>query len=1027
MSFVHLHTHSPYSFLDGGSSIEDLVARAAGLQMPALAITDHDNLCAAVKFSQAAAGTGLKPIQGSEITLENGFHLTLLARNNRGYASLCTLLSHAHLSHPRGQPRVAFHELEKLQDTIALSGCRRGELAVLIRAGQYQKAGQRAQEYLRLLGRDHFFIELQDNLLPGNRQLNYYLLQLAQFLDIEPLATNNVHYAGHDDFFIHDLLSCVRTLSKVQEIHAERPFNGENYLKSSLQMAELFSFCPRALENTLRLEQQCEPVFRKKVLHFPEFQVPSGNPVLHLRHLTFEGAQLRYGQIKAPVRERLEHELGVIEQMGFAGYFLLVHDLACFARCEGIRYAGRGSAADSLVAYCLYICEVDSLERRLLFERFMSPERSELPDIDIDFEARYRDRVIDYVYHKYGKDRVARVATYNTFRARSAIRDIGKALGIEESELSGIAKKLPSFSYADSIRPLLEKLPELKNSPLHEQRFQLLLDACERIAGFPRFLGTHLGGVVISDCPITLLSPLQHSALGPVITQFDKDDVEELGLVKLDLLSLRTLSAVNDTIGFIQRGGEKLDYDAIPLDDRPTYERISSGQTIGVFQLESPAQRALQARLGANQMEDIIASVALIRPGPIKGNMVEPYIARHQGREDITYLHPRLEPILGKTYGVVLFQEQVIEIATAIAGFTAGEADRLRRVMTHARSRNTMDEIGHDFIEKAVENGVEAETAALIFSGMAGYASYGFCEAHAAAFAATSFKTAYLLEHYPAEYYAAILNNQPMGYYPYNVICTEARRRGIKILPPDINLSQEDFTVGDKAIRIGLKQVKGARRAEIASILEARRSKPFSSLADLMQRSPLASDTAANFIRCGVLDSLLPNRRQLLFLLPYISGKEKQESLEFGPPVGGSQVSDFSLAEKRFWEYTLLGMDVENHFMSALRPQLRQQNIYSSQDIQNLPHNSSAVVCGLLLRPHRPPTRSGKITVFLSLEDEFGLTDVTVFENIYMRYGQLIFGPQQGPLLVKGRLQRRGQGVSITAQHISVLPPVKLQ
>ncbi len=1021
MSFAHLHCHSPFSFLDGGSSIEDLTSRAAYLQMPALAITDHDNMCAAVKFNQAALLAGIRPVQGCEISMESGSHLTLLARNSKAYASICALLTRAHLSHPRGQPAVALNDLQSLEDTIMLSGCRRGELAVLIMGGRFREAELRAREYLDLLGPENFYIEMQNNLLPGTRHLNYYLRQLAEVLGIEPVATNNVHYSEHHDFIVHDLLSCVRTITKIEDLNVQRPLNGEHYLKAAPQMEALFADYPRAFTNALNIAQECEPVFKSKTPHFPDFQPAGGSPVYALRTLAFAGARQRYGRIENPVRERLEHELRVIEQMGFAGYFLLVHDLVQFARREGIRYAGRGSAADSLVAYCLYICEVDSLARNLLFERFMNPERSELPDIDIDFEARYRDRVIDYVYRRYGADRVARVATYNTFRARSSLREIGKALAFSEDELGSIAKKLPYFSYADNIRGLMDKLPELRKSPLHEQRFEILLNICERLAGFPRFLGTHLGGVIISDCPLTMLTPLQRSALGPVITQFDKDDVEDLGLVKLDLLPLRTLTAVNDAVSSIREAGYDIDYDAIPLDDKATFKRIARGDTIGVFQLESPAQRALHPRLQPSQLEDIIASVALIRPGPIKGNMVEPYIARRQSLEEISYLHPLLEPILKKTYGVVLFQEQVIEIAGAIAGFSPGEADQLRRVMTHARSHKAMEEIGRHFVSSSIANGVDEQTAASIFDGMAGYASYGFCEAHAAAFATTSFKTAYLLEHHPAEYYAALLNNQPMGYYPANILCTEARSRGIKILPPDVNLSGQDFIAADGAfIRIGLKQVKGIRKEEIRSILEARTSRPFSSLADLMKRSSLALDTAESLVKCGALDSLEPRRRQMLFHLPYLRKDEQQPDLEFDlMPSDMGTGADFSIDEKRHMEYSLLGIDIADHFMASLRSQLRRQKILSSREIKHLPHQAAVKVCGLLFRPHRPPTRSGKITVFLSLEDEFGLTDVTVFEDVYMRFGHLIFGPQSGPLLIKGSLQRRGGGVSVMARELS--------
>jgi error-prone DNA polymerase len=451
---------------------------------------------------------------------------------------------------------------------------------------------------------------------------------------------------------------------------------------------------------------------------------------------------------------------------------------------------------------------------------------------------------------------------------------------------------------------------------------------------------------------------------------------------------------------------------------------IQRGETIGVFQLESPAQRALQARLGATWMEDVIASMALIRPGPIKGNMVEPYIMRRQEQEEVTYLHPLLKPILQKTYGVVLFQEQVIEIARVIAGFTPGEADQLRRVMTHTRSHKAMEEIGYNFVKRAIGNGIDEETARKIFACMAGYASYGFCEAHAAAFATTSFKTAYLLQHYPAPYYAALLNNQPMGFYPPRVIGNEARRRGIALLPPDINLSEADFTVetmeeGKEAIRVGLKQVKGITTMALHSIISARRQELFHSVRDFVGRSGLPRDILENLVRCGALDSLHPNRRHLLSQLSgWLEERragEYGEKLPFTEP--GEAINDFSPEEKRAWEYSILGLEIREPRMLAWRKQLKARGIYSSCDLKDVPSGSFVQVAGMLLHPHRPPTRSGRITVFFSLEDEYGLIDVTVFEDVYMKYGSCIFSPQTGPLLVSGQLQRRGKGISVIAKQ----------
>ncbi len=1025
MSFVHLHTHSPFSFLDGASSVEELVKKAAEQDMPALALTDHDNVCGAVKFYNAAREAGIKPIQGVELTLESGGHLTLLARSSRGYASICSLLTQANVDNPRGEPAAAFRSLEGLQEVIVLSGCRQGEINRLILQGQYEEACLRAQEYLNILGENDFYIELQGGCLPGDFFLNHRLMELAEYLDIELAASSNVHYARHQDFIIHDLLTCIRTLTRVQDIHHLRPLNGENYLKSIPQMKTLFSSFPRALENTVRIAGECEAVFQSKQPHLPCYCDTNGEaPVRMLRRLAFEGAQSRYGKVSRQVKERLESEIEVIEKLGFADYFLVVWDVARYARSRGIRYAGRGSAADSLVVYCLYISEVDSLQRGLLFERFMSLERKGLPDIDIDFESRYRDEVIDYVYQRYGDERVARVATYNTFQARSAIRDLGKALGFVEEELSRIAKKLP-HTHADNIRKVLTTLPELKNSPLQEERFQLLLDVSERIAGFPRFLGTHLGGVVISNIPLINLTPLQRSALGPIITQFDKDDVEELGLAKLDLLPLRTLTVISDAARFIEESGQEFNYEAIPLNDRASYEMINQGDTIGVFQLESPAQRALQSHFNASHMEDMVASMALIRPGPIKGNMVEPYIARRHGQEEISYLHPLLKPILEKTYGVVLFQEQVIEIATAIAGFSPGEADRLRRVMTHARSEKVMQEIGAEFVEQAEKNGVAGDLAREIFACIRGYASYGFCEAHAAAFATTSFKTAYMVKHYPAEYYAAILNNQPMGFYPPYIICGEARRRGISILPPDVNVSGSDFKTEKKiAIRVGLKQVRGMSGDALLRIAAERTRNVFKSPQEFMERSGVNRDIMENLIKCGALDTLQENRRQMLMELPawmeYIKNKKNREQVLFKSFKAG-EVPDFNRREKEVLEREILGLDIRNHFMAELRSELNKRRIYSSTEVKKLPAGKQVQAAGILFRPHRPPTRSGKIVVFFSLTDEFGLIDVSVFEPVYMKYGDFIFGEQKAPLLVKGRINRRGNGVSIMAREISFL------
>jgi error-prone DNA polymerase len=760
-NFAHLHVHSCFSFQDGASGVEKLVRKAGELGMDAMAITDHNNLSAAVRFTKAAKECGIKPICGAEVTLEDGSHLVLLAENPKGYSNISKILTEAYMSRDwqntaqalegkdvaktreelkrrRLQPKVYLASLEEHNEgIIALSGCMRGAIPILIRSGRFGCALRLARKYAGIFGPDRFYIELENLCVPGNAWLLSRLVELADEVGVGVCATNNVHYIKKEDFMIHDVLTCIRTLTKLDDVHPERRSNAENYLKSPEEMEALFRLWPEAVRTAGEIAARCEPGLLPGRNLFPEFPLPSGtNSAEHLRRLVYKGAETRYGNVTPEIKSRLEHELNIICTLGYEDYFQVAWDIVMFAKGEGIRFAGRGSAADSAVAYCLFITNVDPIRRGLIFERFLSLERAQKPDIDIDFDARRRDEVKRYVRHKYGTEHVATVCTFNTFKARSAVRDVGKVLGISGSDLDRLAKRLPHI-YADEIEIAIKKYPELYSGDISFDEYLRLFEVCHALAGLPRHIGTHLGGLVVSRIPLAEVSPLQVSAGGDVIVQFDKDDVEEIGLIKLDLLSLRMLSAVEDSVA-----SSRVDPEKIPLDDDATYKMVNKGETIGVFQLESPAQRALQGRLGASDIEDIVASIALIRPGPIQGNMVEPFIARRKGQEDVTYIHPALEKILGKTYGVVLYQEQVIEIASAIAGFTPGEADRLRKVMTHHRSRAEMDEIGKEFVKKAVKNGVAKDVAETILSYIVGYAGYGFCQAHAAAFADTSYKTA---------------------------------------------------------------------------------------------------------------------------------------------------------------------------------------------------------------------------------------------------------------------------------------------
>ena len=1016
--------------------------------MGAVAITDHDNVSCAVEFSRAAAEHGIKPIHGVELTMEGGHHLVLLAENSRGYANICTILTDAHMRSERRRPMASLESLRLHSgNLIALSGCRRGAVASSILHHQNENARSAAEELVSIFGRQNVYIELQQPMAPGASALNSGLAAMAEAVGAGIVASNNVHYAEKSGFEAHDVLTCVRTLTCLDDIHPERHINAENYLKSAAQMREMLGHFPGAIENTLAIAERCEPGLDLKRRLFPRYSPPPGESAASLLYsLTMEGAAARYGEITTAVSNRLEHELNIITTLGFEDYFLAVYDIAAWAREKRIRYAGRGSAADSAVAYCLWLTNVDSIARGLLFERFMSLERAQRPDIDIDFQSDRRDEVADYVYERYGAGCVASVCTFSTFQARSAVRDVGKALGIPEHEVDRLAKVLPHIP-ADGVRAAFSRYPELRNSGIHPHRFELLIDICAELAGLPRHVGTHLGGMVISGESLTCATPLQMSAKGVPITQFDKDSIEDLGLIKLDLLSLRTLCAVEYAGELIKE--PSFSYDAIPHGDEGTYSMLRSGQTIGVFQLESPAQRALQSRLEADSFEDIVASVALIRPGPIQGNMVEPFVARRLKQEEVSYVDPRLEPILSKTYGVVLYQEQVIQIATVVAGFTPGESDRLRKVMTHYRSVAEMESIGHDFVAKAMVHGTDRQTAETIFSYILGYSGYGFCEAHAAAFADTAYRTAYLVRHHPAEFFAALLSAQPMGFYSPRTLVVEAKRRGVAVLPLDVNASAHRYTVENGGIRVGFMQVKGISESEGSRIDGARASGPFTSAADFATRVELPVDLFESLALAGAFDIVEHNRRALVWRARQISGsstaaRKLQASADnagqaplaglvvtAGPvaaqpaqaahtaQAAGSSMPDFSPLQRFSAEMKVLGFCAERHAMEFYRGSLTKWGALTAAQIGQATAGAVVRTGGLIVRPHRPPTKSGRTVVFLSLEDETGLTDVTVFEDVYQQYGAVIFS--SAALLVEGIVCIRGGGVSVTARRIRPL------
>ncbi len=740
---------------------------------------------------------------------EDGHPIVLLARDRSGFRNLCRLITEAQLTREKGHARISLEMLRRHARRVGsgrnlglfcLSGGERGPVAARWRAGQREAARRAAVELAEIFGAEHCFIEVQNLLHAHSPGLLRDLAALAADLGLRALATNDVRYARKEDFSIHDLLTCVRTLTPVDQPHPLRLRNAQYSLKSPRAMKRLFQGYEAALETAAEVAARCGESMEFGTYHFPDFPIPRGDtPYSYLCKLCWKGASERYQVITPDVMRRLQHELEIIDGLGFSQYFLLMWDIVRWARERGIRCAGRGSAADSIVTYVLRITEVDPIAHGLLFERFLNPCRKGAPDIDIDFDASRRDEVINYVYERYGREHAAMVCTVYTLHARSAVRELGKALDFPPDDLDRFAKALPHTS-ATRIRAALEKLPELRDSAIPARKFASLLDMCERVAGFPRHLSVHLGGMVVSKERLDELVPLEWSTKGVVVTQWDKDDVEEVGLVKMDLLSLKNLAAIEATLRTLEAQGIQLDIDALTFDDPKVFELLRSTQTIGVFQVESPGMRGLLGRLQPEVFEDLIAQVSLFRPGPLTADMINPFIARRHGEEPVTYFHPKLEPILKGTYGVLLYQEQVLEIASALAGFDYGQADSLRRAMTTDRSPMEMEKIRQTFLDGCAAQGdVAPEVAERVWQALSAFAAYGFCKAHAAAFARTAYQTAYLKTYYPAQFFCGILNNQPMGFYSSHTILQEGMRMGIEMRSVDVNASEAEFEVEERS------------------------------------------------------------------------------------------------------------------------------------------------------------------------------------------------------------------------------------
>jgi error-prone DNA polymerase len=776
----------------------------------------------------------------------------------------------------------------------------------------------------------------------------------------------------------------------ITQPHPLRPLNAERYLKSAREMADLFSWRPESLSNSLRIFELCESAFPQPKDVTPSYPIPGNHRDAsgYLRHLVYKGAAWKYKTISASVESRIEHELAIINPLGYADYFLMAWQIVRWARRQGIRVTGRGSAADSCVAYCLMLTDVEVIQRGLPFARFITEGKT--PDIDIDFPSDRRDEVFEHIQSQYGKENVGMVCTYHTYWGKGAVRDFGKVLEIPPDLLKWFSTHLSGFVSADRLNEAFEKNAELRTYTALRDRCSFLFNHCRNIAGFPRHIGTHSSGIVISRKPLNTIAPLQNSAKGLVrIWTLDKDDAEEVGAIKLDILALRMLSAVNDTEADVQRQSPDFRYDNIPMGDSATYRMIRSGKAIGTFQFESAAQCSLATMLGPEHFEDLVASVALIRPGPVRGNVVSKYVSCRNGYANADCLHPALRKPLAKTYGCIVFQEQVNDVVAIMTGCTEAEADRFRKRLLRYAKTETMDDARSEFIRKSMElhHDLAEETANFIFDMIEGWSGYGFTEGHAASFALTGYRTAYLSVHSAAAFYASQMNHMPMGYYSSNSLAAEARKRGVRILPVDINLSEDKSYAEEKtSIRLGLRLIDGLRDEEIVQILETRRDRPFVSLLDFCTRVSIRRDTIENIVLSGAFDQIHEHRRGILWCLPetlaiagsYRKMSNTQKTLELGSVEHLATPTDWDIQEFSPWEafswsWRVTGVCADAHPFAYLRERLREQEIISTHEALNMKKGVRVRVAGINIRPHRPPTRSGEPVLFSTLEDE---TDV---------------------------------------------------
>jgi len=1062
-NFVHLHCHTQYSLLDGANKIDALIERTKKLNQPAIAMTDHGNMFGAVEFYRKAVAAGIKPMLGCEVYVapgsrferqgvdrgnkEHNHHLILLAMNLEGYRNLCKLVTRGFTEGFYYKPRIDKELLrEHNAGLIALSGCLSSEMAKAVTAGSMDQARQVAETY-RALFEDRYYLEVQDNKIPLQEQVNSAIIELSKELSLPVVATNDCHYLDPEDADAHDVLLCIQTGKGLDDANRMKMSTEELFLKSTEQMMAGFEHLPDAVQQSVAIAERCNVELEFGNYHFPHYEAPTDQSLDdYLDERAHKGLDDRLQDKPAADRPmydtRLEYELDVIKSMKFPGYFLIVADFINYAKDNGIPVGpGRGSAAGSLVAYALRITDLDPIEHSLLFERFLNPERRSMPDIDVDFCIRGRDQVIRYVKDKYGADKVAQITTFGTLKAKAAIRDVGRALGLSFAETDAIAKLIPApkqgFDY-----PLTEALqmePRLKSLMDTDPRIQTLINHALRLEGLTRHSSTHAAGVVISNLPLVDYLPLYVDRDGGIVTQFDMSSVEKIGLVKFDFLGLKTLTLIHDCLALIwESRQERVNLTDLPLDDANTYQLVSSGNTTGIFQLESTGIREMSVRIKPNCFEDLVAILALYRPGPLDSGMAEEYIKRKNGKQKISYLHPSLEPILKDTYGVIVYQEQVMQIAQTMANYSLGDADILRRAMG---KKDSVEMAGQRkrFVDGARENSIDNKKATEIFDQMETFARYGFNKSHSAAYALISYQTAYLKSHYPVEFMAALMSSEMGDTDKVIKNLAECREQGVAVLPPDVNEGQAHFTVVGEEIRFGLSAVKNVGEKAVDIICETREATgPFRSLFDFCRRVDIKAvnrRVAESLIKCGAFDSTGIHRACLMASLDEAlklgqTSQRDQNSSQFGMfdllGTNGHESHDLELtyADVEEWpsgqllafEKEALGFYITGHPLDRFEDSIKRLGGLTVVRIRDKTSSGEVKTVGVVTALRLRNTKKGERYASFNLEDKTGFVEVIAWPDTYRQVAEII--GKDDPIFVKGKLDVGEERVTLIANQI---------